>query len=94
MGASLGPPKTDYLNHTIDRPMHTFHKTCDPANRHDTSEVIVRTEAEELSNLVNAFEDYLRACGFYFHGQRIELVDDDTNDLPQTALIDHENQSQ
>ena len=62
--------------------MHTFHKTKEDGNKFDDVEVIVRTEALELSNLVNAFEDYLRACGFHFPGKRLELVADDTDDLP------------
>jgi hypothetical protein len=62
--------------------MHTFTKTRDPENRFDHTEVTVKTSAEQLSDIVAAFEDYLRATGFHFEGQRLELVDDEACDLP------------
>jgi hypothetical protein len=63
--------------------MHTFTYTRDPLNKFDHTEVIVKTEAEQLADVVSAFESYLRGCGFHFEGQRLELVDDDTDDLPK-----------
>lgn len=66
--------------------MHTFTKTRDLLNHLDHTEVTVKTEAEQLSDVVSAFEDYLRGCGFHFEGQRLELVDDDTDDLPPEQI--------
>ena len=66
--------------------MHTFTKTRDPENPFDHVEVTVKTSAEQLSDIVTAFEDYLRATGFHFEGQRLELVDDDTDDLPKEEI--------
>lgn len=68
--------------------MHTFTKTCDSESYFDSTkvsidytEVTVKTSAEQLTDIISAFEDYLRGCGFHFDG-RLELVDDDTDDLP------------
>lgn len=65
--------------------MHTFAKTRDPLNQFDLTEVTIKTEAEQLNDIVLAFEDYLRGCGFHFEGQRLEFVNDDTSDLPEAT---------
>lgn len=61
--------------------MHTFTKTRDLENHHDLTEVTVETAAVELPDLLAAFEDYLRGCGYCFDG-KVDIVPDETDDLP------------
>jgi hypothetical protein len=64
--------------------MHTFTKTPDLDNRFDHTEVTIRTRTENLHEVVEAFEGYLRAAGFHFDGH-LDLVDDDGEPLPRRS---------
>lgn len=41
------------------------------------SQITVKSNAESLSSVVDAFESFLKASGFCFDGKHLELIDDD-----------------
>ncbi len=59
--------------------MYKFIKTRDESNPHDISNVDVTISNNDvsLSELVEAFEEWLKGCGFVFAGQHLEFMDDD-----------------
>jgi len=59
--------------------MHTFSYTPDPQNSYDHTSVTVSTNTPSLEEVLQAFEQYLRATGFHFVG-----VVDIVNDEPST----------
>jgi len=46
----------------------TFTKTKDPENKFDISNVTMEIEAENLRDILEHFEDFLKACGFHIKG--------------------------
>ena len=61
--------------------MHTFTKTKDPTNRYDYIDVTISTATENLDELVEAFEYYLRASGFSLESRHLEFVNDGDVDV-------------
>lgn len=59
--------------------MHTFSYTPDPDNPHDKNTVSISTNADNLLDLVEAFERYLKATGFVFDGQLDIVKEDEPN---------------
>jgi hypothetical protein len=53
-----------------------FKKLHDPENRFDQSDVIIRTSALTLPDILEDFADFLRGCGFSINGV-IDVVEDD-----------------
>ncbi len=56
--------------------MYKFTKTPAPDNRFDQNTVEVTTDTVSLSDLISAFQDFLRGCGFGFIGE-LEVVNDE-----------------
>lgn len=58
-------------------PTYKFKKEKDPTNPYDDTDVFIKCETEDLTQLIEAFEDFIGACGF--GPKRIELaeLDDD-----------------
>ena len=57
---------------------YKFIKTHDPENKHDITDVIIETTHNELSipDLLEVFEEFLKASGFVFKGH-IDIVESD-----------------
>lgn len=45
------------------------------------SSIALHTEETQLAGLLEAFEDYLRGCGYHFDG-KLAIVPDEEDDLP------------
>lgn len=63
--------------------MIIFKKLPDPDNAYDHSTIIIKTEAETLSDIVQDFEDFLKGCGFDFKGHLdfvVEELEDDSHE--------------
>lgn len=59
-----------------NRDQYVFMKKLDVTNEYDRTGVRIECTGESnLSDLLEAFEEFLKASGFIFRGQ-IELVDD------------------
>ncbi len=43
-------------------------KLKDPDNKFDNTDVVIRIEAETLSELLEGMEDFIRGCGFHLDG--------------------------
>lgn len=55
-----------------------FKKLRDPNNKYDTTDVIFKVEAITLPELIEAFEDFLKATGFVINPkEHLDLVHDD-----------------
>lgn len=52
---------------------YTFKKDRDTTNKFDTTNVVIECDTESLSDLVDAFNDFLVACGFSRNHQ-VEVV--------------------
>ncbi len=59
-----------------ERSMYKFIKTPDPDNHHDKTTVIIRVDAVTLDDLVEAFEEFLKGCGFIFDGT-LDIVEEE-----------------
>jgi len=46
----------------------------------EITEVRIGTDEETLPELIEQFERYLKAAGFYFEGRHLELIDDETEE--------------
>jgi hypothetical protein len=46
---------------------YKFSKTKDPENKYDTSNVVVESNGVTLSELLEDFGGFLKACGFQFY---------------------------
>ena len=68
------------MNQVSTTPRHMFSYV------HGDDTVCITTTAETLSELVEKFEDYLKACGFHFEGRTLDFVDDDTNERIESLL--------
>lgn len=55
---------------------YKFVKYKDIENSYDTTKVIIQLDANSLPELLEAFEDFLRASSFSFDGH-LEIVKDD-----------------
>lgn len=53
----------------------TFTKTKDPENEFDISNVTMEIEAENLRDILEYFQDFLKACGFHMKGD-IGVIDE------------------
>ena len=62
--------------------MHTFTYTPDPENHFDHVKVTVQTETTSLTDVVSAFESYLKAAGFCFGNAHLEFADDEGDGAP------------
>lgn len=50
--------------------------------------VCITTTAITLSELVEKFEDYLKACGFHFEGRVLDFVDEEEMpEVPEATII-------
>ena len=47
---------------------HIFIKEKDKENQYDKTRVQIEVDTDSLPDLVEAFEEYLKACGFHFDG--------------------------
>lgn len=58
--------------------MYKFIKTKDPDNKFSITNVEIQTVHDELTitDLLEVFEDFLRACGYQFKG-KLDIIDDD-----------------
>lgn len=70
--------------------MYTFKKTYKRdigygALSKDASLIKVKTDSDSLSDIVQAFEDFLRGCGFCFKGH-LDIVDDESEN--ETSLAE------
>lgn len=63
----------------MNTPRHQF------AFCHDEESVCVNTSAVQLDDILRKFEDYLRACGFYFDGH-VTICNED--ECPHVAPAD------
>lgn len=54
---------------------YIFIKEKNKDNKFDNTNVIIEVETESLNDLVDAFEEYLLACGFKFPGSTLDLVE-------------------
>ena len=65
--------------------MITFLKTHDKKNKFDTTDVQIKLPLPDLtlSETIEAFEEFLLACGYQFKG-RLEFIDDES-DLKETT---------
>lgn len=54
---------------------YKFEKLKDQDNRHDTMDVSITVETDNLSDLIEAFETFLKAAGFSLAGPIV--VEDD-----------------
>ena len=50
-----------------------FKKTKDLDNRFDITDVTISGESDSLSDIIESFEEFLRACGFVINGS-LDLV--------------------
>jgi hypothetical protein len=66
----------------MNTPRHQFNYVCGD----DT--VCITTTAETLSELVEKFEDYLKACGFHFEGRQLDFVTEGS--VPDGTDPDHD----
>jgi hypothetical protein len=48
--------------------IYTFIKRKDPENRFDCTDVKIRVESPSLNDVLEAFEEFLKACGFHQSG--------------------------
>jgi hypothetical protein len=55
---------------------YKFVKTRDPENHFDNSDVLIRTDSHDLLELLEEFENFLKACGFSLEGH-LDIVQDD-----------------
>lgn len=58
--------------------MIKFVKIKDPQNGYDSTDIIMRTDAIGLPEIVKDFEDFLRACGYRFEGELDFVSEDDS----------------
>lgn len=54
---------------------YVFKKIKDEQNPYDTTTVIVKIDTVTLGDLLEGFEDFLRACGYQFKGN-LNIVDE------------------
>lgn len=56
--------------------MYKFIKTRDPKNSHDFTNVEVNIDFGDvtLTDMLEAFEEFLKGCGFHIDGQSLDLV--------------------
>lgn len=58
--------------------MIEFKKTPSPDNHFDRTEIIFRTEAEKLTDILEDFKDFLLGCGYVISPHSsIEIVKDE-----------------
>jgi hypothetical protein len=55
--------------------IYKFIKIKDPDNEHDVSSVEMTVETESLGKLLEEFELFLKASGFYIKG-RVDIVEE------------------
>lgn len=60
-------------------PKYIFKKEKDLNNTFDNTTVELAVDTESQDEILTAFEEFLRGCGFYFDGT-IELVKDEADD--------------
>ena len=60
-------------------PKYTFKKEKDPENTFDNTTVELTVDTVSREEILTAFEEFLRGCGFYFDGT-IEVVSDEVHD--------------
>ena len=58
----------------------TFKKEKDPENHYDVTDLTMSVGTEDLYDVLDAFEKFLRGAGFIING-RIDLVDDELEQL-------------
>lgn len=66
----------------MNTPRHQFNFV------HGDDTVCITTTAESLSELVEKFEDYLKACGFHFEGRVLDFVDENAPGPIEHGLAD------
>jgi uncharacterized membrane protein len=47
-------------------PKYEFKKIKDPENQFDITNVSIEVESESMNDVIEAFEEFLAACGFIF----------------------------
>lgn len=60
--------------------IYKFIKEKDETNRFDNTRVEVEVDDVCLPEIIKAFEDFLRGCGFAFDGE-LDIVEDDLKPL-------------
>lgn len=58
--------------------MIKFIKYKDPDNHYDKTTVIIKSESVVLQDILEDFEEFLKACGFNFDGH-LDIVSDHDN---------------
>ena len=56
--------------------MYKFIKTRDPRNQFDQSDILLKTDAAMLSDILDDIKGFLQACGFIIDGD-LEVVKDE-----------------
>ena len=58
---------------------YKFIKTKDPKNEFDNTDAMIRIENNEvtLTEVIVAFEDFLRACGYQVENNSLGIVDEE-----------------
>ena len=57
--------------------MIKFYKSHDPDNKYDRTDVLLQTDNQaSIDDLVEMFEEFLKACGYHYAGH-FEIVEDD-----------------
>lgn len=54
-----------------------FQSERDKDNNHDVTNVILTVESDNLEEIIEGFEDFLKANGFCLNGVHLDLVDDE-----------------
>lgn len=57
-------------------PQYTFSKKMDPDNRFDCTNVTVEVDTVSLNDLIEAFGEFLKGCGYSYNGT-LEVVEPD-----------------
>lgn len=60
------------------KPSYKFVKNVDLHNNFDTAKVVMYSDAEDLTDLLRDFLDFIKACGYSIKpGSSLEVVDDE-----------------
>ena len=65
--------------------MYEFRKSADPDNPYDHTSIRMSTNTVSLDEVLETFENYLRACGFVFDG-RVDIVEPEELLFPEKDL--------
>lgn len=60
------------------KPSYKFVKNTNLHNNFDTTKVVMYSDAEDLTDLLRDFLDFIKACGYSIKpGSSLEVVDDE-----------------